>query len=393
MTTELTHLLESSLLLLLLGLLYLPLMMRRSWLGFHRAYLLVAPLLALLLPLLRQWSPLLAQGALAEWSLPALTITPGAPAEVITPQADAAAPWLFWLYLLPALGLLTYRMLQWGRLLTRIRRWPTEVHDGQRLVLTGGQLPTSACFGYILWSEEADLNESERRYVLTHEQAHVRLRHTWDLLWYHLLGSLLWFHPLLPLARRELLLIHELQADRRAVGDAPRRDYLHLLVRQALQSRPTLVQPFGRSFLKVRAQALTEVRRMARGLYLLLALLALMTLALGPHLSLVAEPELTEPVAVDQPPVPTNFTEIQKKIGYPKAARDQGIQGQLIARVLVDEDGSYLRHEWVKAEPQMQILAEAVTDKIPQLRFQPAQKDGQPIRFWVNIPFNFKLIQ
>ncbi len=379
------YLLESSLFLLLLGLLYLPLMKQRSWPGFHRIYLLAAPAIALMLPVLRTWSPWLADGAIAEWTMPVQTIAAGSATAI---GNHNPYQWLWLAYALPALALLTYRVIQWTRLLVKIKSWPQN-QDG--MILTNGKLPTSACFGYILWDEEEQLSEQDRAYILTHERAHVRLGHTWDLLWYHLLGSLLWFHPLLPFARRELLLVHELQADREAVGGVPNKGYLQLLVRRTLQTRPSLVQPFGPSFLKARARAIASRSPIVRSGYLVLVLAGLMILALGPHFSMMAMPGIEENVEVDRGPGPLNMAEVQRAIGYPQEARDQGIEGMVVARILVDESGNYVRHEWAKAEPA--LLVEAVEQEIAQLEFTPAQKDGKPVWFWVNLPFNFKLLK
>ena len=93
---------------------------------------------------------------------------------------------------------------------------------------------------------------------------------------------------------------------------------------------------------------------------------------------------------VDQVPEPLNMAEVQKTIGYPKEARDQKIQGQVVARVLVDQEGNYVEHTWIKEEPQ--ILADAVEKELDQLRFEPAQHQGKSVSFWVSIPFSFRLL-
>ncbi|MEM9983495.1 MAG: TonB family protein [Bacteroidota bacterium] len=93
---------------------------------------------------------------------------------------------------------------------------------------------------------------------------------------------------------------------------------------------------------------------------------------------------------VDQAPKPINLIEVKKTIGYPKAARDQQLQGQVVARVLVDQNGQYVEHNWVQEEPAM--LAQAVEKELSSLRFEPAQHEGKAVKFWVNIPFTFRLL-
>jgi TonB family protein len=102
-----------------------------------------------------------------------------------------------------------------------------------------------------------------------------------------------------------------------------------------------------------------------------------------------SEPSSNATLQADEPPVPINLMEIRQSIGYPKPAAEAGLEGLVVARVLVEKDGSYLQHELVKSvDPR---LDQAVVDQLPTLSFEPATKDGQPVRFWVNIPFRFKL--
>ncbi|MEZ4772873.1 MAG: energy transducer TonB [Bacteroidia bacterium] len=95
-------------------------------------------------------------------------------------------------------------------------------------------------------------------------------------------------------------------------------------------------------------------------------------------------------IVADEEPQPVNMSEVQKLIGYPQIARDAGIQGSVIVRVLVDKKGNYTKHKVInQVHP---ILEKAVTDHIDKLQFTPAIQGKKPIQFWVNIPFNFKLL-
>lgn len=102
------------------------------------------------------------------------------------------------------------------------------------------------------------------------------------------------------------------------------------------------------------------------------------------------DPGINDFVSVEQEPVPVNINDIKSLIGYPQIARDAGIQGQVVVRVLVDKTGNYDRHKVVKSVHP--ILDEAVQAHLSKLKFTPAIQGGRPIKFWVNIPFNFKLL-
>lgn len=102
-------------------------------------------------------------------------------------------------------------------------------------------------------------------------------------------------------------------------------------------------------------------------------------------------PGIKDFVQVDEEPKPINMNELYKKIGYPKAAREAGIEGTVVARVLIDEKGQYVEHEILNEAHA--ILSTAVEEQLPSLTMTPAIKDDIPVKFWVNIPFNFKLIE
>jgi len=83
--------------------------------------------------------------------------------------------------------------------------------------------------------------------------------------------------------------------------------------------------------------------------------------------------------------------EIRSKIGYPQVARDAGVEGNVVVRILVDQEGSYARH--IVLNNVHPTLQKAVEAEISNIRFSPAVNQGKKVPFWVNIPFAFRLIQ
>ena len=72
-------------------------------------------------------------------------------------------------------------------------------------------------------------------------------------------------------------------------------------------------------------------------------------------------------------------------------AKEAEIEGKVIVRVQVDKEGKYVKHLVIK-DPHP-ILTKAVTDKINMLSFTPGIQAGKPIKVWVTIPFDFKLLK
>lgn len=75
------------------------------------------------------------------------------------------------------------------------------------------------------------------------------------------------------------------------------------------------------------------------------------------HIGSDSIPDPDQFILVDQEPTPLNLDEFNKKIGYPLLLREAGIIGKVVFRVLVDEEGNYVRHEVIKS-PHPLLTAE-----------------------------------
>ena len=134
-----------------------------------------------------------------------------------------------------------------------IRRGHRErLRDGSVLVRTDQPVVPFSWYRYIVMSEK-DLAENGEAIVL-HEKAHLRLRHSFDLLVTDLAGCLQWFNPAMWLLRRELRAIHEYEADEAVLDSGvDARQYQLLLIRKAAGGRwYSVANSFNHSKLKKR---------------------------------------------------------------------------------------------------------------------------------------------
>ena len=90
------------------------------------------------------------------------------------------------------------------------------------------------------------------------------------------------------------------------------------------------------------------------------------------------------PLVYDQEAVPILAVQPQ----YPQTARNAGITGKVVLRVLVGVDG---RVQDVQIVQSVLGLTEAAVDAVRQWTFQPARKDGLPVASWFEVPMVFKL--
>ncbi len=107
---------------------------------------------------------------------------------------------------------------------------------GNTVVIHGGDFAPFSFLHYIIIS--ASDYEHLRRPILAHEQAHIRLGHTWDLLLLEAAKAVQWFNPFVYLLGRDLKAVHEYEADDAVLSfgiDA--KTYQLLLVTKAVGSR------------------------------------------------------------------------------------------------------------------------------------------------------------
>ena len=114
------------------------------------------------------------------------------------------------------------------------------------------------------WMRNAVLSradwQSGRREILDHESAHVRLRHSRDLLLVDFAAALQWFNPFIWMLREDLCAVHEFQADAAVLErGADRKGYLFLLVQKAAAQRGyTIANSFSDSVLKDRVRMMSR---------------------------------------------------------------------------------------------------------------------------------------
>lgn len=91
-----------------------------------------------------------------------------------------------------------------------------------------------------------------------------------------------------------------------------------------------------------------------------------------------------------QEPVVLNMKEFSRRVGYPPLAKEATIQGKVVMRVLVDTNGTIMRH-LVLRNPH-ETLTREVERNLGILRFKPGQASNQrKVRVWVNLPVDFRL--
>jgi hypothetical protein len=102
----------------------------------------------------------------------------------------------------------------------------------QKYIQTKGQFANSSFFN-LIFIDDSELSESEINQVLAHENWHIRLYHSYDLLFVELVKTIFWFNPILWFYQRSLSEVHEYEVDTRMIQTYNPQEYAHLLLKLA----------------------------------------------------------------------------------------------------------------------------------------------------------------
>ena len=240
-------------------LLWKLLLSRETFHRFNRVALLVVMALALVLPWIKLslYSPApVTQGMVM---LEELIITPSGVAQPHQPvQTWNVINIATVLYFVGAVILLLWLLHSQWSLYRLMKKGRTEALPGGITlhVLSGNQAPFSY-FKHIVINEQ-DYRDNPQE-ILTHELAHIGLRHSWDVMFTELVKLLQWWNPAAWLLCRELRQVHEYEADEAVLNQGVDvKQYQLLLIRKSVGDQLfSMANNFNYQSLKKRIRMMT----------------------------------------------------------------------------------------------------------------------------------------
>ena len=299
---------------------------------------------------------------------------------------------------------------------------------------------------------EKDLKENGEE-ILTHEYAHIRKRHSIDLLIADICIFFQWFNPASWLLKQELQNIHEFEADESVIAQGiDAKKYQLLLIKKAVGTRLySMANSFNHSSLKKRITMMLKKKSnpWARLKYLyVLPLAAIAVTAFArPEISETAEEisavkvndltaiveakavksteevvqvatalkDTAKPVEVKY--IPVEVTEklqgtpvfevveqmpeypggiaasveyIQKNMRYPEAAEKNGTQGRVTVQFIIDKEGNVTNPKVLRSVDK-DLDAEAIRLVGAMPKWKPGMQKGKAVAVKYTLPVVFKL--
>ena len=272
--------LKAAVLLAVFYMFYRLLLSRDTFHRFNRVMLLVISLLSLILPLCE-----ITVHRTVDIPAWLLTMQESRSATVVEEAVNGTGGWetaAVSLYIAGVMAVLAhtgFAVADVLRIILRGRRIPQE--DGVVIVVTDRDTAPFSWMKYIVFCE-SDFRAGHEA-ILRHEKAHVRMRHSWDLLFTDIVTAFQWFNPAVWMLRADLRALHEFEADDfvlRSGADA--REYQYLLIRKAVgASGNSITNSFSHSTLKNRITMMLRKRSSSWGALKALYLVPLVGLSLA----------------------------------------------------------------------------------------------------------------
>ena len=246
--------------------LYRLLLRRETFHRLNRAVLLAILVVSPLLPLipLHTDEPTAMDAVLTRIEEPLRNLSSdanNADATLATQESEGATSGLWlrygaYIYIIGiAVALATYlfRMLSLVRVIRRSRRIDHPMVPERVHLMLDMRITQPSSWMHWIFIGPVDLKQNAEA-VLRHELAHVRLKHSWDVVLCDLTCRLLWCLPFAWMLRQDMVDVHEFQADEAVLrGGVTLDEYEHLLVRKAVQTQVLpIVNTLRRGALKKR---------------------------------------------------------------------------------------------------------------------------------------------
>ncbi len=296
--------------------------------------------------------------------------------------------------------------------------------------------------GHIVISRK-DLEENGRE-ILIHELAHIRHRHSWDLLVAEICIFFQWFNPASWLLKQELQNIHEFEADETVIKEGvDAKQYQLLLIKKAVGTRLySMANSFNHSKLKKRITMMLKEKSSPwarlKYLYVLPVAAIAVTAFARPEVSgkveeisavkvndlaAIVETKVAESAGDTTKPADVKFVPVEagrqlkgtpvfevaeempefpgggmsafmdyikKNMRYPASAKEYGMQGRVVVQFVVDKDGSIKEPKLLRSVDK-ELDAEALRLISGMPKWKPGKQNGQPVAVRYTVPVMFRL--
>ena len=322
------------------------------------------------------------------------------------------------IYIIGVVAIFTMTVVQTVRLTRQLRQCEHITDNrGNTIVLTDCATSPFCLFHYIVMSRDDYANN--RSYILTHEQEHIRLGHSIDLIILQFATIIQWFNPFVWLIGKNLKAIHEFEVDEAVLNKGiDATQYQKFLVIKAVGNR---LQPFANNLnkesLKRRIIMMNQKKSnrwmMLKALFVIpVATLAVSVFANGTDVSNMAKETTPTAAALSTTNMQTQKSDkkifrvveempkfkggdaklmelLMMNMKYPESAIKAKQQGRAIVGFVVRKDGT-VSDVYIEKSTGYDVLdneAMRVVKSMPA--WEPGKQKGKPVNVKYFVPITF----
>ena len=324
------------------------------------------------------------------------------------------------IYIIGVVAIFLMTVIQTVRLTRQLRQCEHITDNrGNTIVLTDCATSPFCLFHYIVMS--CDDYANNRSFILTHEQEHIRLRHSIDLIILQVATIIQWFNPFVWLIGKNLKAIHEFEVDEAVLNKGiDATQYQKFLVIKAVGNR---LQPFANNLnkesLKRRIIMMNQKKSnrwmMLKALFVIpVATLAVSVFANGTDVSNMTNAVNTTANTLSTTNMQTKQSDskvfvavevmpkfkggesammefLTMNMKYPQAAVKAKLQGRAIVGFIVRKDGTISDVHITKSAGYAVLDEEAMRVVKSMPAWEPGKQKGKPINVKYFVPITFRL--
>ncbi|WP_337634831.1 M56 family metallopeptidase [Prevotella sp.] len=324
------------------------------------------------------------------------------------------------IYIIGAVAIFTMTVVQTASLILRLRQCEHITDNrGNTIVLTDCATSPFCLFHYIVMSRDDYANN--RNYILTHEQEHIRLGHSIDLVILQVATIIQWFNPFVWLIGKNLKAIHEFEVDEAVLNKGiDATQYQQFLVIKAVGNR---LQPFANNLnkesLKRRIIMMNQKKSNRWMMLKALFVIPVATLAVSVFASNTGVSTVTGEAVRTANALPTTNMQTQQSatkayevvevmpkfkggesammeflmmnMKYPQTAVKAKQQGRAIVGFVVRKDGTVSDVHITKSAGHAVLDEEAMRVVKSMPAWEPGKQKGKPVDVKYNVPITFRL--
>lgn len=325
----------------------------------------------------------------------------------------ASYNWLYAIYWIGVAGLTCRYIFAFIQIQYLIHHNPHYHFHNLNIVFLTNQQSSFSYFNYLFIN--FSLSREDRRKIFEHEKIHICQHHSLDLLISEIICISNWFNPLVWIFKNAITENHEYITDHQMIRKFHIGSYLDLLIRQTFKSTFSFTNYFSCTNLKKRTIMMTKKQsRKCRILSFIPITAILITLLYGficcnninknesseytkaivSEQSLIQEKDSIFFVVVEKMPEFPGEKSIQKwiheNVKYPEIALENGIQGKVYVKFIIEKDGTVTEPKVIKGvDTSLDKEAIRVIQSMP--KWKPGKQRGKTVRVSFTIPINFSL--